>query len=34
MRTRRFLLSIATLLALTLLSGCEAIQQLESQFGG
>lgn len=34
MRTRRILLSMATLLALTLLSGCEALQQLESQLGG
>ena len=33
MRTRRILLSMATLLALALLSGCEALQQLERQLG-
>lgn len=33
MHARRILVSLATLLALTLLSGCAALQQLESQLG-
>jgi hypothetical protein len=34
MRVRRILLSLAALLALALLSGCAALQQLQSQLGG